>query len=137
MQVQTREPLRGTPTEKEISVHPDHAENVRHYYAERRTQTFTSFRMIVGITGGLTAVAAVGVLLLLVFPVASQIISHLLLISCSLALSGIGATMIVYPFSTAETISVFGVRRSKQIMRGVGVGCIGAGGVLGLLILWI
>lgn len=137
IQVQTREPLRDTPTEKEVPVHPAHEHKVRRYYAERRTHGTTAFSIITGLVGGLTVISVVGIVVIGAFPGASNVASVLLLASCGLALSGIGVTMIAHPFSTPETVSLFGIRRSKQIMRGVGILCIGAGIALGLWPLWM
>jgi hypothetical protein len=137
IQVQTREPLQGSPTEKEVSVHPIHENAVRRYYAERRTHAATSFSAIVGITGGLMVISVVALVVLGAFPDAAGVTSVLLLACCGLALAGIGGTMIARPFSTPETISLFGIRRSKQIMRGVGIVCIGAGVGLGVWPLWM
>jgi hypothetical protein len=137
IQVQTREPFHGSPTEKEVSVHPAHENDVRQYYAERRTHVATSFSIILRIAGGLAAISVVGTVGLVAFPGVLRVASVLLLACCGLALSGIGATMIARPFSTPETIALFGIRCSKQIMRGVGVACIGAGVALGLWPLWM
>ena len=137
IQVQTREPFHGSPTEKEVSVHPAHENEVRRYYAERRTHVATSFSTTFWITGGLMVISVVALVVLGAFPDAAGITSVLLLACCGLALADIGGTMIARPFSTPETISLFGIRRSKQIMRGVGVACIGAGVALGLWPLWM
>ena len=119
-----------------MCVHPAHENEVRRYYAERRTHVATSFSTVVGITGGLTVISVVSLVVLGAFPDAAGITSVPLLTCCGLALAGIGATMIARPFSTLETIALFGIRRSKQIMRGGGVACIGAGVALGLWPLW-
>lgn len=137
IRVRTREPLQGAPSEMKVSVHPAHETAVRRYYARRRTQAPTSFSVLIGIAGGLTVISVGGIIVLGVFPGASGVVSALLLACCGLALSGIGATVIARPFSTPETIVLFGIRRSKQIMRGTGLACIGAGLALGLWPLWM
>ena len=117
--------LPSTVDEEEVVVHPDHEGPVRAFYAAVRRHGPTAFRLLIRITlfGSLAAVGTAFVLPLLSLGVAV------------LTLVGIGATLLRYPFSTPETAQLFGLRRARQIARGVGVGCVAAGlGLAGWLL---
>jgi len=106
--------LPSTAKEEDVVVHPDHAEPVRAFYAAVRQHGPTAFRLLMRITLFGT-LAAVGTAFL--SPMLSLSVAVLMLV-------GIGGVLLRYPFSTTETIQLFGLRRARQIARGVGGACI-------------
>lgn len=113
--VQMLDALTSEPTELEVAVHLVHERKARAYHAERREHVHTWFSIVVGITAALAAIVVVGTPLIAVFESASRVVPSLLLIACGAALLGISGTMIMYPFPTPQTVSLFSIRRSKQI----------------------
>jgi len=100
--------------EEEVVVHPDHEEPVRAFYAAVRRHGPTAFRLLIRIAlfGSLAAAGTA-----FVSPFLSLGVAVLMLV-------GIGATLLRYPFSTPETVQLFGIRRARRIARGVGLACI-------------
>lgn len=106
--------LPGSVNEEEVVVHPDHEEPVRTFYDAMRRHGPTAFRQLIRITvfGSLAAAAAAFVSAVLSLGVAV------------LMLVWMGGVMLRYPFSTTETVQLFGIRRARRIARGVGIACI-------------
>lgn len=109
--------LPSTVDEEEVVVHPDHAEPVRAFYTAVRRHGPTAFRLLIRIAlfGTLAAVGTA-----FVYPVLSGAVAVLMLV-------GVGGVLLRYPFSTTETIQLFGIRRAQQIAWLSGIGCLVAG----------
>jgi len=106
--------LPGNVSEEEVVVHPNHEAPVRAFYDAVHRHGPTAFRLLIRITlfGSLAAVGT------------AFLSPDLSMGVVALMLGWMGGVMLRYPFSTTETVQLFGIRRARQIARGVGVACI-------------
>lgn len=119
--------LSSTVREETVLVHSEHEAPVRQYYRAVRQDGPFALRLLAGVSV-VGAVLSFGTAFVL--PVVSGIMGALLLMT-------IGAVILRFPFSTPETIQLFGLRRSLTITRISGIVCLLLGLGLGGSMLWM